>query len=907
MQLAGTPLMPHLSRFALGLVLFAASACGSGVSTGLTSLPDGGRSTPDASVHHVDAAGDAKTRGNCTPTTCSALGATCGAQGDGCGGTIHCGSCTLPETCGGGGQPSVCGGAPGCTPTTCAAQHENCGPIGDGCGGMLECGTCTGGQACGAGGVPSVCGTPVVSPDAANPCVPKTCAELGASCGPMGDGCGNLLLCGNCPAGQSCGLGGTPSVCGSATCAPKTCAEVGASCGPMGDGCGGLLQCGVCPSGQACGAGGVPSQCGSSCVPETCASLGYDCGAAGDGCGNLLQCGSCAAGATCGGGGKPNVCGVPGACTGLCLQQVVCSGTATTSVTGTVYAPNGTDPLYGAIVYVPNAPVLPFAPGVACAACGADVSGSPLVEATTGINGQFTLTNMPVGANIPLVIQLGRWRRQVVIPNVAACTNTVVPATLTHMPQSHAQGDIPKMAFVTGALDALECVFRKIGIADAEFTDPGGAGRLQFFQGAGAAGAIIDGATPLESQLWGTQAAINEYDQVLFACQGAEYDQTAAAQQVVINFANAGGRVFATHYSYVWLFNDPPFSTTAQWQVDQGTLFTDDPGTGLINTAFPTGLALAQWLQLIGASTVLGQIPLAVLRHDFDAVVPPSTLWMTVNDPTAGNNVPMHYEFLTPVGAATNNQCGRVVYEDFHVEDQGLAGPTTFPTECVAGAMTPQEKLLEFIMFDLASCVAPAGTCVPKTCAEEGFDCGPEGDGCGNVLQCGACPSGQLCGGAGIPGVCGAPVCQSKTCASLDFNCGPADDGCGNLLDCGTCPAGQQCGAVSPSVCGVPTCTPATCASLGFDCGPAGDGCGNELQCGTCTTGNACGAAGNPGVCAPVAAGTCVPSTCVAQKINCGPAGDGCGGELQCGTCNAPDTCGGGGVLGQCGASAGAK
>jgi hypothetical protein len=54
-------------------------------------------------------------------------------------------------------MPSVCG-APSCTPTTCAAQGVNCGPVGDGCGGLLQCGSCPAGQICGGGGTPSVCG-----------------------------------------------------------------------------------------------------------------------------------------------------------------------------------------------------------------------------------------------------------------------------------------------------------------------------------------------------------------------------------------------------------------------------------------------------------------------------------------------------------------------------------------------------------------------------------------------------------------------------------------------------------------------------------------------------------------------------------------------------------------------------
>jgi hypothetical protein len=45
----------------------------------------------------------------CTPTTCSALGKNCGSVADGCGGTLSCGTCTSPQTCGGGGVANVCG------------------------------------------------------------------------------------------------------------------------------------------------------------------------------------------------------------------------------------------------------------------------------------------------------------------------------------------------------------------------------------------------------------------------------------------------------------------------------------------------------------------------------------------------------------------------------------------------------------------------------------------------------------------------------------------------------------------------------------------------------------------------------------------------------------------------------
>ncbi len=881
---------------------------------------------------------------NCTPTTCGALGVNCGPVSDGCGGLLQCGTCTAPQTCGGGGTPSVCGGKAACVPGGCAAANVNCGPIGDGCGGIVQCGNCTLPQTCGGGGTPSVCGqSSLDAGDGGNDCVPTTCAALGVTCGPAGDGCGGQLSCGTCTTPQVCGGGSTPGVCGGTSgCVPQTCAMVGANCGPAGDGCGGVLQCGTCTAPTTCGGGapGQPGKCGGSnnCVPTTCAALGMNCGPAGDGCGGLLDCGTlCPGNEICGGGGQPGVCGPTDAgalgCTGLCLQQTTCAATgATTTLTGTVYAPNGTDPLYNALVFVPNggpAPaygVQPFSPGVHCGQCGSEVSGSPLVSTLTAPDGTFVLSNVPVGSNIPLVIQLGRWRRMTFIPSVASCVTTALTAVQTTLPSEEAvlnpYDNIPLMAFSTGSVDGLECVLLKIGINANQFSDPaaqGGSGRIRLYKGEGAPGAQFSANTPSATQLWGAGADagapdIDQYDMVYFPCQGAAFTKTAVQQAAVVNYGNAGGRVFATHFSDVW-FLEPtpdvdagqnnPWYPTATWVTDADLA----NATGYINTSFARGQALAQWLQITGSSTTYAQMPLNALRNDFSLVSASSLLWVSLGAPPTGTfTYPMHMTFDTPVGNPAASQCGRTIFDDFHVEDDSSTptGGKIFPAECPAGVMTSQEKMLEFMLFDLASCIIPTTpitpTCTPETCASQGITCGPAGDGCGNLLACGTCTAPQTCGGGGVPGTCGGTPCAPITCATQGIQCGPADDGCGGLLQCGNCPNGETCGGGGvPGKCGTTACTHLTCASQKIQCGPAGNGCGGLLQCGNCPSGEFCGY-GAPGQCGSPDASTCAPLTCAAQSISCGPAGDGCGGQLDCGTCTLPQTCGGGGVPSQCGA-----
>ncbi len=132
-----------------------------------------------------------------------------------------------------------------------------------------------------------------VEPVQSNPCDPATCAELGAECGNVPDGCGDVLSCGTCADGETCGAAG-PNKCGTGTCTPVDCAEAGAECGLVGDGCGEVLDCGGCPGGEVCGAQ-EPNQCGSSGN----GGAGGSGGAAGAG----GSSGSAGAGAASGAGG----------------------------------------------------------------------------------------------------------------------------------------------------------------------------------------------------------------------------------------------------------------------------------------------------------------------------------------------------------------------------------------------------------------------------------------------------------------------------------------------------------------------------------------------------------------------------------------------------------------------------
>jgi hypothetical protein len=59
-------------------------------------------------------------------------------------------------------------------------------------------------------------------------------------------------------------------------------------------------------------------------------------------------------------------------------------------------------------------------------------------------------------------------------------------------------------------------------------------------------------------------------------------------------------------------------------------------------------------------------------------------------------------------------------------------------------------------------------------------------------LHCGTCQAPKTCGGGGNANRCG---CTPKTCDALGAMCGNIDDGCGTMLECGACPKKKVCSA----------------------------------------------------------------------------------------------------------------
>jgi hypothetical protein len=398
-----------------------------------------------------------------------------------------------------------------------------------------------------------------------------------------------------------------------------------------------------------------------------------------------------------------------------------------TSVSGIVYDPAGTLPLHGVSVFAPTIALTAVTEGVSCDRCGL-LPGAPAAVALSDTQGKFRVHGMPAGANVPLVFQIGKWRREVTVPNVAACADTpLTDVNLTRLPRSQAEGHIPKIAMSTGGADALECFLRRIGIADTEFTADTGTGRVHLYAGGNGTNSFMSGgAFSAATTLWSNASKLATYDMIGFSCEGSTSQFVAQKPQTsidnIVAYANAGGRLFFSHLHSYWLQRASELSGTAAYAsgLNPPATSASEALNLTVNTSVPKGVAFAQWLAAPGvmASSTLGMLPAAGLEHSVTEVTAPTIEWIYLpqnpNDAQRRRSV-QFLSFQTQVGMPEASQCGKVVFTDIHVKQSVSSLPNAggddsdpgkpFPSGCRTNMMTPQMKALEYLFFDLGACL----------------------------------------------------------------------------------------------------------------------------------------------------------------------------------------------------------
>ncbi len=424
-------------------------------------------------------------------------------------------------------------------------------------------------------------------------------------------------------------------------------------------------------------------------------------------------------------------------CVGLgCSVDRNCDTGGGTTVSGTVYDPAGRNPLPNVFVYIPSDPLggLPSIPSgtPACGTCTSPFTmfangDIPIPPSITDTDGHFVISDAPSGTRIPIVFQLGMWRREVFLPEVKACTETVVPADASRLPRNQAEGDIPQMALLAGGCDKLACFMRHLGLDASEFTGPEGGGRLHVYRGAGPGPDLPDGGAgdctgdAGACPLWSTQEQLEKYYLVLLGCECGANNQTKPDMAPLHDWLAGGGRVFAIHSQRTWFENGPDdFRGVATW-TDGASFRPFQANTDRISTQL-----FHDWLVETNALDPDGGIPLdpAQVSTSVSTVASTGIPWIVGDtrsldwDGSAPSSDVKAFSFGTPIGAlpATpslggptsslgSSYCGWATFSDVHPGGADVLDTTTIPTSCQGGDMTAEEKALEYLFFNLADCL----------------------------------------------------------------------------------------------------------------------------------------------------------------------------------------------------------
>lgn len=393
------------------------------------------------------------------------------------------------------------------------------------------------------------------------------------------------------------------------------------------------------------------------------------------------------------------------------IPTPTCPGQETT-VTGTVFAPNGTDPVPGASVFIPAKLPELFTPQVKCEVCGHLGSSNNLWYTTTQANGSFTLKNVCPGKRM-LVFQNGRFRRLIEI-SVPASSTFPIPAGQSRLPRKdkefHVADAIPRIAVATGDFDKMECVLRKLGLADGSFD-------------------LYEDATTLKSpktlptfkSLIGDLNRMKTYNIIFINCTSNTYEKdlaSASVRKTINDYVNAGGRLYVTDWSYDWIEQVESFSPYIDFEPGASSN-TPEPlnaaalgADGLKVSGSIKDPQMAQWLALFPGAINAGHSNIEhfliswVIMHKLGKG---TKLW--VDGPIQSTSGSING--TRPLTVTFNfNNCGKILYSSYHTEgrDDELGGlfpnPKAFPAYC-GGAFSPQDRILEYLIFDIASCIKP--------------------------------------------------------------------------------------------------------------------------------------------------------------------------------------------------------
>ncbi len=387
-----------------------------------------------------------------------------------------------------------------------------------------------------------------------------------------------------------------------------------------------------------------------------------------------------------------------------------CNGTPT-SLSGTIFAPNGTDPIPEVRVYAAES-INPY-PANYCDKCSGPID--PAYNATfSAVDGTFTLdlNHVPYGADIDFTIQIGHFRKHTIIPVTACTSGGSVPMGANILPGKSADGDIPKIAVSTGNQDHLDQVLTALGIVEYDCYE----GRAD--TSVAPTCTVVPGKNLAD--VLSAPATLDEYNMAFLSCAPDAYStylsdgySATTMSSNTQSWVTGGGRMFVTDLSYDYISQAFPTEITwaghqaNPWPIDGADIGCAPPGSGtaahsaLYNTTIDDP-SLAQWLTDLGLAS--GNPSVAKVQGYYQP-------WATISSVGAGTTtiadgtMPIDPSYASGKCAAPQQVdvplttefsvagCGRVVFSSFHTY-----------TGTGASASAANEKIMEYLIFAVAQC-----------------------------------------------------------------------------------------------------------------------------------------------------------------------------------------------------------
>ncbi len=382
-----------------------------------------------------------------------------------------------------------------------------------------------------------------------------------------------------------------------------------------------------------------------------------------------------------------------------------------TTISGVVTAPNGIDPVPGAAVFVPQGSITEFPPEVRCEVCD-QLTDISVVSTTTNTDGSFTLgpiptrTDQPPGETVQVVTQMGRFRKLVQVTIDNPCSTNPLANSNFQLPGRN-EGDfhsIPNIAVATGDYDVMECVLLKIGLEQGEFD-------LYEGQFLGSDPATVGGFNELLMDL----NKMKSYNIIFINCASDTHESmltNPTIRQNIENYVLSGGRLYVTDWSYDYVEQVENFSPLIDFEPGMSSGAPEPMnaaalGSGGIEVdATVLDQEMVEWLnaveavsgdEVINASNQvhIGHFLASWVQQFQVPAMDGVKVWLEGN---ADGQRPLTTTFDYAM-------CGRVLYSSYHTAGREGIGLETYPAYCDAGPLSPQERVLEYLIFHIADCI----------------------------------------------------------------------------------------------------------------------------------------------------------------------------------------------------------